>query len=76
MIFTDGIHMISDRSIDELHAFAWSMDLKRCWFHNPRGRRRPHYDLTRKGALDAAIEHGVVGISPLDLVGILREDHS
>lgn len=73
MIFTDGVHMISDTSVEELHEFAKVMELNRCWFHNPReGRPRPHYDLIRKGALGAAIEKGAAGVSPLDLVRILR----
>lgn len=76
MIYTDGIHMISDQSIEKLHAFAMSMDLKRCWFHNPRGRGHPHYDLVRSGALDAAIEHGAICISSLDLVSITTEVYS
>lgn len=73
MIFTDGKHMISDQSIDELHAFAACMDLKPHWFHNRRGRNRPHYDLTTNAKLDRAIEEGAIGISPADLLRILRE---
>lgn len=72
MIFTDGRHMISDQSIDELHAFAACMDLKRHWFHNRRGRYHPHYDLTTNAKLDRAIEEGAVGVSPADLTRILK----
>ena len=73
MIFTDGEHMISDQSIDELHACAASMGLGPHWFHNRRGRNRPHYDLTSNARLESAIEHGAIGISPRDLTRILRE---
>ena len=37
-------HMVSTTGLDELHAFAEGMGLKRCWFRV--GRRHPHYDLT------------------------------
>ena len=33
-------HMIGTESLDELHKFAGSIGLKRCWFH------KHHYDLT------------------------------
>lgn len=37
-------HMVSD-SIEELHEFAESINVKRCWFENKRGKNRPHYDI-------------------------------
>ncbi len=36
-------HMMAD-SLQELHEFAESMGIKRCWFDS--NRRHPHYDLT------------------------------
>ncbi len=38
-------HMFSDVSTYELHAFALSIGVKRCWFHNPKPGDHPHYDL-------------------------------
>lgn len=39
-------HLFTDVGpLDELHKFAATMGLKRCWFQNKRGRM-PHYDLT------------------------------
>lgn len=75
MIFTDGIHLISDQSIDELHCFAQGMGLKRHWFQNKRGRPRPHYDLTTENAVNRAIRKGAVGLSQTDLVRILIDTY-
>jgi len=36
-------HLFTDADLDELHAFAERMGMKREWFHD---RRIPHYDLT------------------------------
>lgn len=52
MIYTDGIHIISDTSVDELHQFADAHGIKRCWFENKRGKCRPHYDITTKEKRD------------------------
>ena len=43
MILTDGIHLVSDRSLAELHEFAERLGLGQ---HRFRGVRRghPHYD--------------------------------
>lgn len=55
MIYTDNIHLIAD-SLKELHIFAESIGLKRCYFHGMR-KGHPHYDLMnvdiRKKAIDA-----------------------
>jgi hypothetical protein len=48
MIYSDGTHVIADTLV-ELHAFAKSVGIKRCWFHyHPR---HPHYDTTGKRKL-------------------------
>lgn len=46
-------HMISDASLDELHAFARRIGLKRAWF---QPRSLPHYDLrhSKRGQAIAA----------------------
>jgi hypothetical protein len=54
-------HLVAD-SIEELHAFAVALRLRRTWFQN---RGLPHYDLTpgkraeaiRRGAVDLTQEH-------------------
>jgi len=42
MILTDGVHVVSDTSIVELHRFAIGIGMPQRWF---QGRRIPHYDL-------------------------------
>ncbi len=37
-------HMEAD-SLNELHEFAKSIGVAKCWFHNPRNQGSPHYDL-------------------------------
>jgi len=49
MIITDGVHLISTTSLDELHAFAvQKLGFKKTWLHETPGR--PHYDLTTPNA--------------------------
>lgn len=49
MIYFDGIHLISDESIAELHRFAKKIGLRRPWFQADRKRGGnasfPHYDV-------------------------------
>ncbi len=37
-------HMEAD-TVEELHAFAERIGVKRCWYENPKGLGAPHYDL-------------------------------
>jgi hypothetical protein len=58
-------HMTAD-SLAELHAFAASIGVARCWFH--RGARIPHYDVNdeqRAAAITA-------GARPLDSRALVR----
>ena len=45
MIYTDGIHIISDESLDELHEWCATQEIGRHFFH--RGRW-PHYDIPKR----------------------------
>lgn len=57
--WTGGGHMQAD-SLDELHAFAARLGLKRSWFQTKPGRPdHDHYDLTR-GKRARAIALGAV----------------
>lgn len=65
-MWSGGGHMQAD-SVDELHAFAARIGLKREWFQSRPGRPdRDHYDLTRSrrdeaillGAIPEAVEDG------------------
>ena len=61
MIITDGIHLGSDLSLDELHEFAQRIGLKRTWFQNHL--KHPHYDLTTQRMALKAISHGAKQVS-------------
>lgn len=65
-MWTGGGHMQAD-SLEELHAFAAWLGLKRRWVQSKPGRPdRDHYDLTRKrrdqaillGAIPESIQDG------------------
>ena len=66
MILTDGIHLVSDSSLEELHAFAQNMGLKRHWFQVHRNH--PHYDLTTNSALTRALARGAYNVSSKELI--------
>jgi hypothetical protein len=66
MILTDGVHLVSDTSLEELHAFAQSMSLKRYWFQVHRSH--PHYDLTTARASERALQYGAIRVTGRELV--------
>lgn len=54
-------HLTAD-SLDELHAFAARIGLRRSWAQLPPEHRIPHYDLTA-GRREAALAAGAVEVS-------------
>jgi hypothetical protein len=56
--------MVSDRSVEELHAFASEIGLRREWF---QGGPRPHYDL-RPSRRRVAVSRGAEEVNARDLV--------
>ena len=63
-------HMVSDTSVDELHAFAEKIGVWREWFQDKPGN--PHYDLApHKRRL--AIAQGAKQVSGRDLIIALRK---
>ncbi len=60
MIYTDGIHLISDTSTEELHEFAEKIHLGGEWFNN---KKEPRYDLFFPSNISSAKEHGAKVIS-------------
>jgi hypothetical protein len=64
--FSQSCHMIAD-SVEELHAFAATLGLRRAWFQ----RQPPHYDLT-SGKRWEAMHRGAIEISRRELVTRLR----
>ena len=69
MIFTDGVHLISDQSLEELHMFVQRMGFNRCWYQGGK-RRHPHYDLTTQRVVNQAISRGAKMVSAKELVKI------
>ncbi len=60
-VFWDGYcHLTTDGPIEELHAFAGRLGVRRAWFQDHR--LHPHYDLT-VGRRDRALELGAVYVS-------------
>lgn len=72
MIYTDGIHLVSDFSVDELHKFARAVGLKRSWFQNHE--RYPHYDLTTNRIRNRAVKMGAKVVSSRQLIIVLRQN--
>lgn len=46
MIYTDGIHIVSDQGLVDLHRYCQRIGIKRCWFH--ASSRFPHYDIPKR----------------------------
>ena len=65
MIMTDGTHLVSSESLDELHTFARTIGLRRGWFQD---HRIPHYDLFGWRMLQKAMEAGAQMLPARDLV--------
>lgn len=65
MVFTDGIHLMSD-NLDELHEFAKGIGLQPRWFQsNPR---HPHYDLMSKIMVQRALDKGAIKTTTKDML--------
>jgi len=62
MILIDDIHLVSDESLEELHAFAERIGLKRCWF------QRGHYDVKSVSLYCTARDAGAVHATTKELV--------
>lgn len=72
MIYTDGVHLVSDSSLEDLHTFARSIGLRREWFQciNPN---HPHYDLTTARKSVHAIRAGAKKVTSVELLKKLGE---
>jgi hypothetical protein len=70
MVYTDGVHLVAD-TLDELHAFAESIGMKRSWFQDHP--RHPHYDTISKGKKSKAIKAGAILISSKEIVMHFRK---
>ena len=70
-IYTDGIHLISCSSEEELHLFARRGGIKRVWFH--ASKNKPHYDLLREDVKAAVLEAGAIQVSSREIVLLLKK---
>jgi hypothetical protein len=46
MIYTDGVHVVSSKSTEELHEWCEAQGIGRHFYH--RGQRFPHYYIPKK----------------------------
>ncbi len=61
-------HLVAD-SLDELHAFAASLGLKRAWFQGKASY--PHYDVTT-GVRERALEIGAIAAGKTQMLASAR----
>ena len=66
-------HMVSD-NIPFLHKFAEEIGIKKCWYENKRGKKRPHYDV-REGKVADAIENGALLVDSRYIIEFLKEHY-
>lgn len=65
----DARHLVCvPYSIDNLHAMAAALDIKRCWFHS--NSRFPHYDIPKRR--DAEIRTKCTVVTPKDIIAIIK----
>ena len=71
MIYTDGVHLITDsNNIKELHDFALKIGLKLTWFQN-KGKFL-HYDLISPNRAEKACKEGAILLERKDLLKVYR----
>jgi len=71
MIYSDGVHLISDKSLEELKDFCRYIGIHDCWYHT--GSKFEHYDIPNRMRLAFFTENPeVIKISPREVVKILK----
>ena len=73
MICIDKTGHLTADTLNELHLFAESIGIKRGWFHNPRGKNHPHYDLVTENKRNKALSNGAKLVSSKDIVKISKK---
>lgn len=61
-------HMVAD-TIEELHSFAESIGVKRCWYHS--SSKYKHYDLN-EDQRKVAVCSGAIEISSKELITLIK----
>lgn len=70
-VYFDGVHLMSPDLV-ELHAFAESCGIKRCWFGGVR-KEHPHYDVTSPKLKDKVLSQGAIMVETRELVKLYRK---
>ena len=65
-------HLVTDGDLEELHAFAARIGMKREWFQGPGKASHPHYDLT-PARRARAVALGAQEVDRRRFVEIMRE---
>ena len=60
-------HLATDSDLEELHAFAAQLGLKRSWFQPGHSGQFPHYDQT-PSKRRLAVRSGAVPVNPFELI--------
>ena len=71
MIYSDGIHLISNESLEELHSFCEEIEIKPCWFHT--GSSFPHYDIPKRRRETIFEDPRIQRVTPREIVALLKE---
>jgi len=67
-------HLVAN-TIPNLHSFAQSIGLNKCWYQNKRNKNQPHYDV--KGAMiGKAINAGAKQVDSKTIVEFLRQHYT
>jgi len=66
----ESCHLIAD-NLDELHAFAGKIGLKRAWFQTSN-KGMPHYDLNARRRC-VALHQGAVELTRNEFVALVRK---
>lgn len=75
MIYFDGVHLVTDGPVQELHSFAEKAGLPRRWFENKRGKLHPHYDVFGMNKINV-VQAGAKCVRPRELAVILQNSES
>jgi hypothetical protein len=71
MLYSDGVHLISDLGIEDLHEACKSMGIKRCWFH--ASKTFPHYDIPKRRRDGFFVEfQSVRRVTSREIIDILK----
>jgi len=73
MLYSDGVHLISDCGVARLHERCEVLGIKRCWFHNTK--KFPHYDIPKRMRYNFFwVNNDIARVSSQEIVRILKRD--